>query len=339
MKNDKFRVSVAICTYNGEKYLGEQLDSILEQTRQPDEITLLDDNSSDGTLILAENKLKKSGIPYHILQHKQNLGVKVSFTECILACSGDIVFTADQDDVWRKDKIALMLEEFDNDPRCVMVFSNAELVDAEGKSLGCDVWTALNLRRAGLRNHIPQEDYRRLIMYTWAVPGTTMGVRRDFAEKAFPVPEEGGYIHDSWLAVTAPVYGIVTAVDLPLTAYRQHGKNTVGVHFKKHGPRHQDILQLRKVLFYLKRHAARLRVVLNVKGKVLPADYRMELTESIELFERYAHYEGDGAVKKILFLLARTIDGGLGRFHISRRDVFYYLLHQIFRRRGGRSSE
>ena len=320
------KISVAMCTYNGTKYLKEQLESIFTQTLRPDEIVITDDCSSDDTAAVAEKLLSGSGISHKVIINEKNSGVRRSFGSCIRACSGDIIFTADQDDVWDKDKIRLFADEFEKDEKTVFVFSNGELVDAELKSLGSDVWTSLNLRRAGMCDHIPQEKYRQLMMYYWAVPGTMMAFRRDFMEKAFPIPEKGGWLHDSWLAINAPAFGNVVSIDKPLTLYRQHGKNTVGVKAASRSRRMEDKIQMQKVLFYLKRHGDRLSQFLELSSKDMPADYR-ELTESyIRLFRKYQHYESDGKLKKILFLMGRFIDGGLKSFDISRGNVVSYLL-------------
>ena len=149
--------SVAMCTYNGEKYIEEQLRSIINQTLPPDEIVILDDVSSDATVDIAKEILAKSGIQHKVMVNDKNCGVLISFEKCILSCSGDVIFTADQDDVWDKAKIRLFMDEYEKDPKCVFVFSNGELVDVQLRSLGSDVWTSLNLRRAGLCDHISQE--------------------------------------------------------------------------------------------------------------------------------------------------------------------------------------
>jgi len=317
--------SVAMCTYNGEKYIEEQLRSIIGQTLPPDEIVILDDVSSDATVDIAEEVLSKSGIAHKIMVNDKNSGVLISFEKCIKSCSGDVIFTSDQDDVWDKDKIKLFVEEYEKDPECVFVFSNAELVDAELKSLGSDVWTSLNLRRAGLCDHVSQEKYRQLIMYYWAVPGTEMSFKKSFCDKAFPIPRDGGWLHDSWLAINAPAYGKVVSIDKPLTLYRQHGKNTVGVKAGKKESREEDKIQIQKVLFYLKRHKDRLSMLLNEKGADMPADYKSHVESYIKLFTRFEHYESDGKIRKALFLLARSIDGGLRPFDISRGDVMNYM--------------
>lgn len=319
--------SVAMCTYNGEKYIEEQLRSIINQTLPPDEIVILDDVSSDATVDIAKEILAKSGIQHKVMVNDKNCGVLISFEKCILSCSGDVIFTADQDDVWDKAKIRLFMDEYEKDPKCVFVFSNGELVDVQLRSLGSDVWTSLNLRRAGLCDHISQEKYRQLIMYYWAVPGTMMSFKKSVMEETFPIPVEGGWLHDSWLAINAPAFGNVVSIDKPMTLYRQHGKNTVGVIASNPDDNEDDIIQIRKVLFYLKRHESRLKQLIELRGDKMPSDYRKHIEKYIRLFERYDHYEEDGNIKKALFLLMRIIDNGLCSFDISRGDVTAYLLH------------
>ena len=318
--------SVAMCTYNGEKYIEEQLRSIIGQTMPPDEIVILDDVSSDSTVDIAKEILDKSGIEHKVMVNDKNCGVLISFEKCIKSCSGDVIFTSDQDDVWDKDKIKLFMEEYEKDPECVFVFGNAELVDQELKPLGSDVWTSLNLRRAGLCDHVTQEKYRQLIMYYWAVPGMEMSFKKEFCEKAFPIPREGGWLHDSWLAINAPAYGNVVSIDKPLVLYRQHGNNSVGVKAADRTRHEEDMIQVQKVLFYLRRHRMRLQQLLTDSGHKLPDEYHKHIESYISLFKRYEHYEKDGGFKKALFLSARFIDNGLKPFDISRKNVAAYIL-------------
>ena len=169
--------------------------------------------------------------------------------------------------------------------------------------------------------------YRQLLMYYWAVPGTMMSFRSGFARKAFPIPAEGGWLHDSWLAITAPIYGNVAAIDKNLTLYRQHGKNTVGVKAVKRSGREEDITQIQKVLFYLKRHRDRLKTLVEAKGEEMPADYREEIGNYIKLFDELSFYEDSSNIRKALFLMQRMADGKLKAFDIGRGDIFRYLLH------------
>jgi len=98
-KFNKNTISVALCTYNGELYLREQLESILKQTFPPDEIIICDDGSTDTTIKILEEFRRKSFIPVKVYYNKENLGVSKNFEKAISLCSGDIIFLSDQDDV------------------------------------------------------------------------------------------------------------------------------------------------------------------------------------------------------------------------------------------------
>jgi glycosyltransferase involved in cell wall biosynthesis len=109
MKNN-IKISVALCTYNGEKYIKEQIISILKQSKRVDEIIISDDNSSDTTLKIVNDLLSDCDIAHKICTHETNIGVTRNFMECISKCSGDIIFTCDQDDVWKKNKVEKMIK-------------------------------------------------------------------------------------------------------------------------------------------------------------------------------------------------------------------------------------
>lgn len=139
-------ISVAICTYNGEKYIKEQLDSIIHQTRVPDEIILCDDKSSDKTILIASEILDRSGIKYHIYVNENNLGVIENFKNAINYCKGDIIFTCDQDDIWNSNKVELIINEFEKNDKCVLVFTDAELVNKNLNPIGMKLWSTLSFK-------------------------------------------------------------------------------------------------------------------------------------------------------------------------------------------------
>jgi len=98
--------SVALCTYNGAKYIEEQLRSIIDQTHRVNEIVVCDDGSIDETLEIVEKiKQQTSDIDFKISVNKPNLGVCANFDKAIHECSGDIIFLSDQDDIWMKNKL------------------------------------------------------------------------------------------------------------------------------------------------------------------------------------------------------------------------------------------
>src|ERR671918_1535646 len=122
------KISVAMCTYNGAEYLPAQLESILAQSRPPDEIVVCDDCSTDQTPALLEQFKPESPIPIIIKINKQNLGSVKNFEQTVSMCTGDVVALSDQDDVWRKDKLQLFDDAFRKNPTAGLVFSDAEIV-------------------------------------------------------------------------------------------------------------------------------------------------------------------------------------------------------------------
>lgn len=219
------KISIAICTYNGEKYIKEQLDSILNQTLLPNEIIIGDDQSTDNTISIIKECLDNKKINYRIIINDTRLGVTKNFENVIKECSGDIVFTCDQDDVWKKNKVERILSEFDSIDT-VLVFSNADIVDKELNYIETSLWQTLNFSYKQLIN----EGYLKILLNRRFVTGATIAFRKDFFDKVIPIPEI--WLHDGWLSITAPFYGNVVAIDECLILYRQHGNNVVGAHKK-----------------------------------------------------------------------------------------------------------
>ncbi len=122
------RMSVALCTYNGQAYLPEQLESIATQTLLPDELVVCDDCSTDITPQLIKDFAAGAPFPVRFLSNPENLGSTRNFAQTVELCGGEIIALADQDDVWRRDKLA-RLAALMSDPQVGMAFSNAECVD------------------------------------------------------------------------------------------------------------------------------------------------------------------------------------------------------------------
>lgn len=111
------KVSVALATYNGEKYILEQLRSILEQTRQVDEVVITDDCSKDGTVELVREFIAKNKLSsWHLYENESNLGYGANFFKAIDLCSGNIIFLSDQDDVWVKNRVEVMAQIMESHP-------------------------------------------------------------------------------------------------------------------------------------------------------------------------------------------------------------------------------
>lgn len=212
------KISVALCTYNGEQYLAEQLESIATQTHAVDEIILCDDNSTDNTLVIAQQCLKQ-GLPLQIHQNRKQIGFVKNFSQAIQQCTGDIIFLCDQDDRWKADKVATILAYFNQNPNVLMVFSDGELVNKALKPLNSRLWQALPTPP----NQSP--NFQELLNNDW-ITGAASAFRRELIEKALPIPSH--WVHDAWLGLIAATFGQVRAIPDVLIQYRQHENNQIG---------------------------------------------------------------------------------------------------------------
>ncbi len=216
------KISVVVCTYNGEEFIEEQLSSILNQSRQPDEIIIGDDGSSDQTLVIVRKLLEQSAIPYKVIENKSSLGVTKNFENGMAHCSGDLIFTADQDDYWALNKVAIIEERMMQYPQCLLVFTNAAIVDHHRDSLGYTAWDQFLFNQRMLES----QSYYEILLNRCIVTGATMAIRRELFEKSMPFP--ANWLHDGWLALNASIDGRMQAIDEELIDYRQHLSNVVG---------------------------------------------------------------------------------------------------------------
>lgn len=223
-QDNHLSVSVAVCTYNGEAFIKQQIQSILEQSVPVDEIIICDDGSLDNTITEAESILCECRIKYKIEKNPQSLGVTKNFEKCINMCSGDVIFTSDQDDIWRYDKVEKLRRVFLEDKSCVMTFSDANIVDAEGKKIKSSLYE---------KDGFMQEDFSykkyidEILRLNYTVYGCTMAFRRNFVLEIIPFVESTAN-HDAWIMCCAGFFGNVTYVPEQLISYRIHGSNQVG---------------------------------------------------------------------------------------------------------------
>jgi glycosyltransferase involved in cell wall biosynthesis len=220
------KISVAMCTYNGAAFLPAQLESILAQSRKPDQIVVCDDGSTDETRAILQKFEKQS--PEQVLLHfnKKNLGSVKNFEQAIGLCNGDIIALSDQDDVWRPDKLQMIQEAFSKSSTG-LVFSDAELVDENLESLNRRMWNEIGFdatKRKLLQNGRALE----VLITGWTVTGATMAFRSRFANICLPVPDGIAMIHDGWIALAIAAVADIVALDEPLVQYRQHAGQQIG---------------------------------------------------------------------------------------------------------------
>jgi hypothetical protein len=223
-------VTVVLCTYNGTRFLGAQLDSLLAQRRRPDRIAIADDASSDGTWTLLEAfaaRARAQGVAVELHRNPANLGYLRNFEAALQRLPEDagIVLLSDQDDLWHGEKIATLAEAFRQRPELDLVHSDARLVDAAGADLGEHMFGILGVSAGELADLHGGRGFQVLVRRN-IVTGATLAVRRSLLPHVFPIP--GDWVHDEWIALLAAAIGQIDTVEAALIDYRQHGANQIG---------------------------------------------------------------------------------------------------------------
>lgn len=223
------KISVAMATYNGEQYIRQQLESILQQTRPVDEIIIVDDHSSDETLQVIRS-LRDSRI--HIFQNDTNLGYIENFYKAISMTKGDYVFLSDQDDIWALDKIERSMLALTASDENMAVCSGFRLIDQDGNSIEHTESYQLN---AFLSKAHKSVEYLTLhqLAFGNVVQGCTYGIRRAVIDVYVRI-HNTEVIHDYQLMLIAAALGKVVYLNVPLIQYRLHGDNAVGFAEKSH---------------------------------------------------------------------------------------------------------
>ena len=221
------KISIAMCTYNGAEFLSAQLESILDQTRLPDEIVICDDCSTDDTPNILKKFATESPVPITVHINDQNLGSVKNFERAISLCTGDVIALSDQDDVWRSDKLALFETVLNNSPSAGIVFSDAAIVDENLEPLNRRMWDEVGFD-THKRKLLKTGRALDVLITGCTVTGATMAFRSRFVKLSLPIPEAIAMIHDGWIALSIAAVADVIAVDEPLIQYRQHAQQQIG---------------------------------------------------------------------------------------------------------------
>lgn len=220
--------SVAMCTYNGSRYLGAQLESIATQTRLPDELVICDDHSVDDTVSVIEKFAACAPFPVRLEVNTLNVGSTRNFELAINRCQGKLIALADQDDVWSPSKLEIIEAEFLRRPGVGLVFSDAELVDCDLRSLGERLWTSIGFDEKLRRKMKTEGGALQVLLPGWTVTGATMAFRAQFRTLALPIPDDLPMIHDGWIALMIAAVADVSFIEQPLIKYRQHEQQQIG---------------------------------------------------------------------------------------------------------------
>lgn len=223
-------ISVCMGIYNGEKYIEQQLISLLEQTRAVDEVILCDDGSEDNTVDIVERFIrdnKREGC-WKLYQNLERKGYPANFYYAMSLCAGDVVFLADQDDVWSVNKISKMCDVFAGHPEVKSVCCKFGLIDAKGQKIR-SIMTPTWSRESGQIRNVTIDD----VFYKCEWPGMVMAYRREWYEqKIIKWNREGSKLyemnipHDFLVAAWAAEDKGFFQLDVELAWHRRHENNT-----------------------------------------------------------------------------------------------------------------
>jgi glycosyltransferase involved in cell wall biosynthesis len=213
-------VSVAMATYNGERYIREQLESLAAQQHAPAELVVTDDASTDETLVIVGEFSKTVPFPVHIHRNDCRVGYRENFMRAAALCRSELVAFCDQDDIWDPRKIEVCAESFE-DPEVVLVYHDALVVTAGGEPIGPSAGGNAVLSASPMEYALgfTQMFRRSLLGLSGLWPTSLDHNEPDVTERM---------AHDQWFFFLAFVFGAIVHLDRRLVSYRQHGRNTYG---------------------------------------------------------------------------------------------------------------
>lgn len=240
-------ISVVVALYNSMSFIEEQLDSIRNQTVPVDEVIMIDDCSSDGTVewireYIYINNLKNWRLEYH----EKNKGYIATFYDAIEKSTGDIIILCDHDDVWLDDKVSIIKKEFEQTKDMLMLATSFEQIDAEGKSIPVKPkrYHANNnlIRRSVQKGVINKMTFYDIAIYNLS-PGCTCAISSSLKKSFLNVNSKCILPHDWTLSVLAALKGGLYYFDSITTKYRIYDKNTIGLGHESRFENRKKIVQ------------------------------------------------------------------------------------------------
>lgn len=206
------RASVAMAVYNGERFIREQIDSILERMGLEDELVISYDPSKDATRFIVDG-YSAADSRVRVVEHDKPSGAQANFTNAVMNCRGKYIFLADQDDIWIGDKINIIVDAFEK-TGADLVVHDGYMTDGELNPYPHTIFERFGTYNSPIRN---------IIKCTYW--GCCMAFRSEVRSYACPFPTEGKVGHDLWLGVLVGFCGKIVRVDQCLMKHRLHGDN------------------------------------------------------------------------------------------------------------------
>ena len=259
------KIDILMATYNGEKYLGEQLDSIINQTYHNWNLLIRDDNSTDKTLEIIQNYQKKDKRIKILKDNKGNIGIVRNFEELLKSSESEFIMFSDQDDIWVENKLDMylkMIEKIKN--KGFMIHSDAILFDKNKSNILKDTFISKKAINRGLEN----------VFFNYFVQGATILISKEIKNFILPFPKEV-YLHDRYIHLISELFFERIFVNKALIYYRQHGDNQIGAK--------NTIRELLSKRYFDERDRQLIKVIYNKYGSLLTEDKKKLIEEYFKI--------------------------------------------------------
>jgi len=259
------KIDILMATYNGEKYLAEQLDSIINQTYHNWNLLIRDDNSTDRTLEIIQDYQKKDNRIKLLKDNKGNLGIVKNFEELLKNSESEFIMFSDQDDIWVENKLDMylkMIEKIKN--KGFMIHSDAILFDKNKSNILKDTFISKKAINKGLEN----------VFFNYFVQGATILISKEIKNFILPFPKEV-YLHDRYIHLISELFFERIFVNKALIYYRQHGDNQIGAK--------NTIRELLSKRYFDERDRQLIKVIYNKYGSLLTEDKKKLIEEYFKI--------------------------------------------------------
>lgn len=222
------KLSVALCTYNGEKYIKKQLESISNQTIAVEEIIICDDGSNDKTIAIIEQIQVEFPSKISLYINQTNLGSTKNFEKAISLCTGDYIFLSDQDDIWKVNKVEKIIQHFSANPSVEAVFTNGDLINGKNEKIHTHtLWDSVFFIENQLKK--PIDLYQHILFKANMVTGATLCIKKDIKNLILPIPNIKKFYHDEWIAIITASRNSLEYLTDQLISYRIHSNQESGI--------------------------------------------------------------------------------------------------------------
>ena len=259
------KIDILMATYNGEKYLVEQLDSIINQTYRNWNLLIRDDNSTDKTLEIIQNYHKKDKRIKILKDNKGNLGIVRNFEELLKSSESEFIMFSDQDDIWVENKLDMylkMIEKIKN--KGFMIHSDAILFDKNKSNILKETFISKKAINRGLEN----------VFFNYFVQGATILISKEIKNFILPFPKEV-YLHDRYIHLISELFFERIFVNKALIYYRQHGDNQIGAK--------NTIRELLSKRYFDERDRQLIKIIYNKYGSLLTEDKKKLIEEYFKI--------------------------------------------------------